>query len=287
MEEPSRAIGLRKSWPGYLGNFNFAGKTVLEFGPASGFLGLKMEQAGAKVTAFEIPEGSTPDLIPIPGIDMAEVRKRQVEIISLFRKNWRYYHSLFGSKNEVIYGDIYDLSKIDRRFQVATFSAILLHLANPFCAIQEAAKITDETIIVTDVQHPALKDQPYLEFNPHPKSTDGAGWWLLSHGAVSRMLSTVGFHKQALSFSTHRLFDNPTSEKFTDMQFFTIIASRGGFSQAETSNATHVNIFARLIAVLAKFDRFARNRLKRIPLVRNLVGCASRVIRAEPTCSQR
>src|ERR1035437_7065983 len=72
---------LRKSWPGYLGNFNFAGKTVLEFGPASGFLGLKMEQAGAKVTAFEIPEGSTPDLIPIPGIDMAEVRKRQVEII--------------------------------------------------------------------------------------------------------------------------------------------------------------------------------------------------------------
>ena len=219
---------LRKSWRHYLGNFDFAGKTVLELGPASGFLGLKMEQAGAKVTAFDIAEGYLPDLLPIPAAEMAAMRKSQAEAIDQFRRTWRYYHALFGSKNEIIYGDIYNLSKsTDRRFQVTTFSAILLHLSNPFRVIEEAEKITDETIIVTDIQNPALKDEPYIEFNPNPNTRSGTGWWLFSHGAMSRMLSTVGFHRQALSFSTHRLFESPESDKFTDIRFFTIVASRG------------------------------------------------------------
>jgi hypothetical protein len=217
---------LRKTWLDYLGNFEFVGKTVLELGPASGFLGLKMEEIGAKVTAFDVAEGCPLDLLPIPGADMDALARAQIEIIDGFRKTWRYYHSLYSSKNEVIYGDIYNLSNLGRRFQVATFSAILLHLANPFRAIQEVAKITDETIIVTDIQNPGVEDQSFIEFNPNPKSTDGAGWWLLSHGAVGRMLSTVGFAKQQQTFSMHRLFENPTSEKFTDIRFFTIVASR-------------------------------------------------------------
>ena len=86
--------------------------------------------------------------------------------------------------------------------------------------------ITNETIIVTDLQNPAVEDQSFLEFNPNPKDTSGAGWWLLSHGAVNRMLVALGFHNQVLSFSTHRLFESATSENFHDMRFFTIIANR-------------------------------------------------------------
>lgn len=216
---------LRPAWREYFGNFDFSGKSVLELGPASGFLSLQMEADGAKVTSLEIPPGHAPDMLPVPGIKMDVLAKQQTEIIDRFRKDWRYYHSLFGSKNQVIYGDIYALSSLDRQFDVTTAAAILLHLANPFRAIQEAAKIS-QTIIVTDLQHPGIDGQGFMDFNPNPNSTDGAGWWLLSHGAISRMLTAVGFNKQRLSFSTHRLYGNPQSKNYTDHKFFTIVADR-------------------------------------------------------------
>ena len=44
---------IRGKEPEYLGNFNFAGKRVLEIGPASGHLSFFMEREGAEVVSIE------------------------------------------------------------------------------------------------------------------------------------------------------------------------------------------------------------------------------------------
>ena len=48
---------LRQTVDDYLGRIDFAGKRVLEIGPASGFLTIEMERRGADVVAVELPEG--------------------------------------------------------------------------------------------------------------------------------------------------------------------------------------------------------------------------------------
>ena len=48
---------LRQTVDDYLGRIDFAGKRVLEIGPASGFLAIEMERRGADVVAVELPEG--------------------------------------------------------------------------------------------------------------------------------------------------------------------------------------------------------------------------------------
>ena len=60
----SRGVGkiiglwdLRQTVDDYLGRIDFAGKRVLEIGPASGFLTIEMERRGADVVAVELPEG--------------------------------------------------------------------------------------------------------------------------------------------------------------------------------------------------------------------------------------
>ena len=48
---------LRQTVDDYVGRIDFAGKRVLEIGPASGFLTIEMERRGADVVAVELPEG--------------------------------------------------------------------------------------------------------------------------------------------------------------------------------------------------------------------------------------
>jgi hypothetical protein len=57
---------LRQTVDDYLGRIDFAGKRVLEIGPASGFLTIEMERRGADVVAVELPEGVGWDFVPSP-----------------------------------------------------------------------------------------------------------------------------------------------------------------------------------------------------------------------------
>ena len=57
---------LRETVDDYLGRIDFAGKRVLEIGPASGFLTIEMERRGADVVAVELPDGVGWDFVPFP-----------------------------------------------------------------------------------------------------------------------------------------------------------------------------------------------------------------------------
>ena len=91
---------LRKRWHAYLGNYDFAGKTVFEVGPASGFLTFKMEGLGADVTCFDIAPGTSPDVMPLPGVDHYKTQREFAERHHSVRAAWWYFHRLFASRSK-------------------------------------------------------------------------------------------------------------------------------------------------------------------------------------------
>ena len=64
---------LRRGVDDYLGKVVFAGKRVLEIGPASGFLTFEMEKRGAEVTSVEVTAEHGWDFVPYPASRLEEV----------------------------------------------------------------------------------------------------------------------------------------------------------------------------------------------------------------------
>ena len=64
---------LRRGVDDYLGKVVFAGKRVLEIGPASGFLTFEMEKRGADVISVEVTDEHGWDFVPYPDARLQEV----------------------------------------------------------------------------------------------------------------------------------------------------------------------------------------------------------------------
>jgi hypothetical protein len=217
---------LRKNWRAYLGDVDFAGMRVFEPGPASGFLTMMMEAMGAEVVAFDLPPGTAPDLLPSPDRDIADAAVRVAAAIDRIRNSWWYFHRAFNLRAKATYGDIYNLPNYLGKFDATVVAAILLHLANPFRAIQQIASITDKTLVITDLLHEAFGEGAYMEFAPHPENHDPMTWWYISHHAISRMLQAVGFRNIRMTQSDHNHHPALTAEKFSTLRFYTLVAER-------------------------------------------------------------
>jgi O-methyltransferase len=250
---------LRARWRDYFGNINVAGERVLELGPASGFLSLKMEQMGAQVTALELPDGAAPDLMPIPGLDMEKIRQDIIASTRALRRSWLYFHQLFGSKNQCVSGDIYNLPTTIGRFDTTVMGAILLHLQNPFAAVLQAAKVTDSRIVIVEQYDERLAAGGFMEFDPNsqrvvsprrrpitlalnrvraalaPASTGPArsgrlstpcAWWLLSPLACQRMLEIAGFPHTTMNFHEHDFYPDRKPGNSQRYKFFTVVGTR-------------------------------------------------------------
>jgi O-methyltransferase len=217
---------LRENWRAYLGGVDFRGKRVLETGPASGYLSLKMEAMGAEVVAFDLPPGTPPDLLPVPGLDDAMLAVAWAKAIDRVRNSWWFFHRAFASKNKAVYGNIYDIPKDIGRFDATFMGAILLHLSNPFEAIRQVASITDEMIVVTDLNYPDFKQRPYMEFSPNPKSRDPLSWWIISPFAIARMLTAVGFPHVEFNYHSHRAHASLEADNGVMHEFYSVVGRR-------------------------------------------------------------
>lgn len=180
----------------YLGHARFKDLSVLEFGPASGYLSFWMEEQGANVTVVDLPPGFPPDLVPSPGMDLQGHGVAGSETARQVRNSWWYGHQHRNSKARAVYANIYKLPGDIGRYDVSTFGSILLHLSNPFLAMREAAQVTDKAMIVTDiVPDIAYGDESnsFLEINPGNESANLVNWWRISPPAMVKMLRALGF----------------------------------------------------------------------------------------------
>ena len=203
---------LREVKDAYLGGVSFAGRRVLEMGTASGYLCRHMEARGAEVVSFDLsPEGSW-DLVPFAGLDVAFARAEMKRHIHRINNGWWLAHRLSASRARVVYGNAYDVPAAIGPVDIATFGAILLHLRDPFRALESALRLTRETVVVTEVHPeqpagsalgsavPPRSPRPAhpgaIFFLPDPQATDplaGTTWWSLPPEAICRFLGVLGF----------------------------------------------------------------------------------------------
>ena len=59
----------------YLGGVSFNGKSVLEVGPASGYISFWMEDNGANVTAYDLDINRKWDFVPFHDVDLSHFNK--------------------------------------------------------------------------------------------------------------------------------------------------------------------------------------------------------------------
>lgn len=223
----------------YTGGLSYAGRRLIEFGPASGYFSAYFDRCGADVTTFDLPFGWAPELVPYSGFDLPATEESGADSVARMRNSWWYAKRAIGFHANAVYGDIYALPNDLGRFDVAFFGAILLHLSNPFLALRNAAAITTEAIIVTDtfggngdlpiaedVQH----NVPVMLFNPSPPPIGLVHWWSLSPGAIEQMLKVLGFTDTRVTTHVAENMQPPR-------RLFTVVGQRPGASRSRLASA--------------------------------------------------
>ena len=214
----------------YLGNVDFSGRRVLEFGPASGQLTYFMERAGAQVVAFDVGYDRSIDLHPAPGnVDTRKLRLDHARMINEVQNSWWYLHRAYESSAKVVYGDIYSLPGDLGEFDVSVFAAILLHLRSPVAALEQAARRTRDMIVVTEpwaFGQESLLDN-VMKIFPFGESGRWTLWWSISAGAVVQILETLGFRKtQVIEHTQLHQFGHTSAASYEDMKMYTVVGER-------------------------------------------------------------
>ena len=194
----------------FLGGVSVAGKNVLEVGTADGFLAFDMEQRGADVVGYDISAQHTWDIVPFGG-------KVSVDHLAMSRKwtvginnAWWFLHRALSSKAKLLYGSVYDIPAELGPFDIGTISCVLLHLRDPFLAMQRAGAVISDTLIVTEVvagfkQVPqpiiAPPRDPEYTFLPDAKIPEQCfTWWNLSPIVIQRYMGILGFPHTSVTY---------------------------------------------------------------------------------------
>jgi Methyltransferase domain len=214
----------------YLGNVGFEGARVLELGPASGALTYFMERQGADVIAFDAGYDTGIDLHPHPqNGDMRKLRLDHARLVGDVQNSWWYLHREYASRAAAVYGNIYALPGDLGEFDISVFSAILLHLRDPIAALEQAARRTRRTIVVTEswaFGADTLHDN-VMKIFPWGESGRWTVWWAISAGAVVAMLDTLGFRNvQVTEHAQRHQLGHDANAKYADMPMYTVVGQR-------------------------------------------------------------
>jgi hypothetical protein len=237
--EVSGEWDLRGREQDYLGHIELAGKKVLEIGTASGYLGFWMEQQGAVVTGYDLSDQQEWDIVPYHDLDYtAHIAQRKAHIRRL-NNSWWFARKHFQSRARVAYGTIYELSPQLGRYDIVTLGSILLHLRDPFLALQKAAGLALESLVVTDLlvmtKEQALSsgEAPFVRFMPDARSCSPTEtWWRLSPQFVAETAKILGF--KDIDISVHR-----QRHAKGELDLYTLVGSRAARTQARRDHDAH------------------------------------------------
>lgn len=214
---------LRDGIRAYLGKVDLRGKRVLEMGTANGFICFHMEREGADVVAYDLSDEQDWDVVPFARDDHEAFRAARKAHIRRLNNAFWLGHRAFASKAKMVYGDVYSVPPEIGRVDVTTFGSILLHLRDPFLALQKALALTRETVIVTDgwglsdlpshlpIGRALLPKQfrrPAIKFLPDWRTLQWREtWWRLSPEIVKEFLGVLGFERTEVSYHTQKCGD--------------------------------------------------------------------------------
>ncbi len=210
---------LRDGVDAYLGGVKFAGKRVLEVGPASGFLTAEMVRRGADVVALEVRDDPGWDFVPFPDAVMAPVYEPRREHMRRIKNSWWFVHAAFKSQAKMIYADAYAIPDMGQ-FDVALMGAVLLHTRAPLQIVEQCAKWA-KTIIITDLLWPDLEGRGAVcRLSPTAENKDWGTWWHFSTAFFAQYLRVLGYPDPVVTTHTQQ-----HAGRASDL--FTVTATRG------------------------------------------------------------
>lgn len=203
----------------YLGNYDFAGKRVLEIGPASGFLTFELEKRGAEVVVADVGDEHPWDFVPYPASVMEPVQSTRRLHIRRLKNSFWFAHRKFGSRAKAWYGDVYNLPDGLGHFDVAIMAAVLLHVKSPLVLMAECAKRAS-TLIVTELHYGDLEGKPVCRLHATVDNLEWDTWWDLSSDFIRQFAAILGFGSMSPQLHEQQ---HATG---VSVQFFTVIASK-------------------------------------------------------------
>jgi len=247
LSEPTKgSFDLRKNVNEFLGHTDFKNKTVLELGPASGFLTFHIEKIGGDVTSIELDYKKNPrgDTAPNIGDNWKSTTKDSAgnTVHTLFQDGkvenaYWYAHKAFNSKSKLILSHVNDLPAELGIYDISLICTVLLHIQNPFLAMKNMLRHTKEKAVITEPggyarikslrntirnlirKIIALPDPPSMVYLPRPGKKNPFVWWKLSPEIISNMASTLGFEKNTITYHKQILSGRNT-------WFFTVVCER-------------------------------------------------------------
>ena len=190
------------------------GKSVFDFGTASGFLAFSAEAAGAlSVTAFDTSSLYEQQRVPHDGApwlaDKLEwVRTDNPSQIRMQNAFWYMWHE-HRSNVSMVYGHVDDLYLTTETFDVVIAGAVLEHLADPVSAMGVCARVAKEAVILafTPVDH-ERSGEFMRPFAPFSERGNAFVWWLLSADLYKTVFNSLGFDVEFLTCSADYLHES-------------------------------------------------------------------------------
>jgi hypothetical protein len=208
----------------YLGDVDFQGKRALDIGAANGILSFHMEAKGAEVVSFDLSEEYDWDIVPFAGTDHeAQSADRRAHLRKINNGYWL-CHAAHKSQARMVHGVAYDIPAVIGPVDVAVFGSILLHLRDPFLALENAARLAQEAIIVADLSPWGRIGSLFRRtprFMPRGLRSNGIndGWYRLPPLLVREYLAILGFRNQTVTWGHYPYRDR-------SVPIYTIVARR-------------------------------------------------------------
>lgn len=217
---------LRGGEDAYLGGIDVAAKRVLEIGPASGFLTMHLESAGAEVVAVDLGSEDEWDVVPQRAIDLDAIRTELTDRMERLRNSFWYTHRAFGSASRVHYGSAYALPRELGRFDIATLGCVLLHTRNPLLILQRCAELVDDALVIVDRHVAELDGAPVCRLEPSADNQVWSTWWSFSPDLLVQFAALVGFPNAEVTFHQQMRRPEPESTDAVPIDLFSIVARR-------------------------------------------------------------
>jgi tRNA (mo5U34)-methyltransferase len=163
---------------------NLAGKTVLDIGAYDGYFSFAAERLGAsRVVALDTHVWRTPG-----GKD-----------------GFEYARGALGSSVEDVEVEVLDISpETVGQFDVVFFLGVLYHMRHPLLALEHAASVARELLVVETLIDMTFLRSPAAAFYPDNMCRDDTNWWGPNRAAVTGMMHSVGFER-VVSYPVNRL----------------------------------------------------------------------------------
>ena len=191
---------------GCLGGVNFAGKSVLELGPASGYLTMPMERLGADVVCIDTDPDYAWDVVPRRDDDSAAYASQRAQDIHKLHDSWWATWNAFKLQARIAYIGASRLREVEGEFDIGLIASILQHFENPYVVMSEMARLC-KTIVITEPVVPRLDNvHPMIEFAPNADNEILDSWYLMNAAAVEQMMRTLRFEKVDGSKTSYPLY---------------------------------------------------------------------------------